>query len=155
MKARDLIEALVNPNADEPFNKRLGRCYELAGRLASHNEDAVLVHGSIQGFGNPRIDHAWVELENGNVWEPASNQEWDRRVFNEMFNPRVNKKFDYESVLKANLQYSHWGPWDGTEPPVESRSATSPGTGSYRRGSPRRTGRQSYGKVSSSPGSAS
>lgn len=78
-RACQIIEAYVDPNEGEPFKARLGRCYELAGRFASHNEDAILVHGSIQGFGKPRLDHAWVEIDGG-IWEPASGQLYQREV---------------------------------------------------------------------------
>ena len=62
---------------DEPdamkFEDRLRRCYELAGKGILHApEGSTLVHGTIEGFGNPRIGHAWVELPDGSVWEPIS-----------------------------------------------------------------------------------
>ena len=109
-RSRALIEALVNPDASVPFKKRLGRCYELAGRLATSNSEAVLVHGSIQGFGKPRIDHAWVEVD-GQVWEPAGGQLWDRRVFDAIFNPVEEQRYDHNAVLSLSLEHGTWGPW--------------------------------------------
>ena len=62
---------LINPNENETMKARLGRCYELSGMLVLHNPGPgiTLVHGSIQGMGKPRIEHAWVELADGSVWD--------------------------------------------------------------------------------------
>lgn len=114
-RAKHIIEAYFDPNEGEPFKARLGRCYELAGRFASHNEHAVLIHGSIQGFGRPRIKHAWVEIDGG-VWEPASGQLHDPDVFRAVFNPQEEKRYDHEQTLVASLREKHWGPWDGPPP---------------------------------------
>ena len=38
---------------------------------------ATLIHGSIQGFEYPRINHAWVILANCTVFEPITNQVFD------------------------------------------------------------------------------
>jgi hypothetical protein len=102
----------LNSSPEKPSNPRLGRCYELAGEFAlMGDEGVILVHGSIQGFGNPRLKHAWVELPNGSVWEPASNKEWDRQVFDRVFNPQADNKYDQLSVAKYCTQHEHWGPW--------------------------------------------
>lgn len=109
------LSAFYNPNEKEPLKQRLGRCYELAGRLASNNDHATLIHGSIQGFGNPRIDHAWVEI-NGQIWEPCTNKLWEPQVFNVVWNPIENQRFSSEQVNIHILKEEHWGPWDGTVP---------------------------------------
>lgn len=105
-------EGSYNPNKDLSFQDRLGRCYELAGRYASANERDTLVHGSIQGLGNPRIQHAWVALENGNIWEPTTGEYWPKQAFEGLFHPQEDKHYGFEEALKNTLRYKHWGPWD-------------------------------------------
>ena len=105
-----LREAAHNPNADLPFKDRLGRCYELAGRYATSNPEGTLVHGSIEGFGKPRLEHAWVD-QGETVWEPTSGKEWPAGVFDQLFNPQEDVRFSHEDVLKNTLRFRHWGPW--------------------------------------------
>jgi hypothetical protein len=118
VKSAHIIQEVVDTDSRIPFKKRLGRCYELAGRFASNNEGAILVHGSIEGFGKPRIGHAWVEVD-GQVWEPASGKMWDPKVFDMFFSPEEEFRYDHEGVLVMSLRSSHWGPWD--EPFVSRR----------------------------------
>lgn len=86
-------ETLTNPTDHLPFKKRLGRCYELPGQIVLHNPDTSLVHGSIQGLGNPRLAHAWVDLPDDSVWEPATNQVWSRYILEEMRICRADFRF--------------------------------------------------------------
>lgn len=112
MSFKQYTEDYHNSDKDIPFKKRLGRCYELAGRFAMNNEGTALVHGSIEGFGNPRIGHAWVELENGKIWEPATGQEWDGDAFAGFFNPKLDEYYEHEELLKQVLRQKNWGPWE-------------------------------------------
>lgn len=112
MRSAQIIQEVVDSDSGIPFKKRLGHCYELAGRFATNNQEATLVHGSIEGFGNPRIGHAWAEID-GKVWEPASGRIWDRVVFDGLFNPKEDFRYDNEGVLVMSLRHGHWGPWDG------------------------------------------
>jgi len=105
------VPSLINPDASIPHKERLGRCYELAGNLAHHNPDVFLVHGTIQGLRFPRMGHAWVILPDGQVWEPTSNQVWKRDIFQGFFRPQVNKKYDYQAMLRECIRHEHWGPW--------------------------------------------
>jgi hypothetical protein len=107
-----LLAQRHNPNESEPFEDRLGRCYELAGRFATSNADCTLVYGSIQGNGKPRLDHAWVELPGGDCWEPITNKVWPAIVMERLFGTIPHKKYSNEEVLKNSLKYEHWGPWD-------------------------------------------
>lgn len=93
---------------------RLGRCYELSGRYVSQGteSDMVLVHGSIEGLGNPRIGHAWVVIPGIGIWEPATNNIWDPEVFQAFFAPVEHHAYTQEEVWTFTLQTEHWGPWD-------------------------------------------
>ena len=114
MLARRIILELVeayNPDEHVPFKKRLGRCYELAGRFASGNQGCFLVHGTVQGFGKPPLEHAWVELEDSTVFEPSTNKIYPAEVFNAIFNPQPAARYSHQGVLKHSLKHEHWGPW--------------------------------------------
>lgn len=58
---------------DALLSDRLGRCYELSGRYIVDHPGCRLVHGSIQGFGYPRINHAWVILPSGDRHDPVAD----------------------------------------------------------------------------------
>ena len=113
-------------NALDP--KRLGRCYELAGRYVMDlrrgrrpvpQGDVVLVHGSIQGFGNPRIGHAWVDL-GSKIYEPITDEEWDAYLFSQMFNAIPEASYPWDELSTMLAVYQHWGPWHH-EPPVAKK----------------------------------
>ncbi len=92
------------------FKTRIGRCYELAGRYQSNN-GGILVHGSIEGFGNPRLDHAWVVNNDGSVHEAILQEDLEPYIFEQLFNPEENSRYDrFEAALLA-LKSKHWGPW--------------------------------------------
>lgn len=91
------------------MNTRLGRCYELSYKATAPG--TTLVHGSIQGFDFPRIDHAWVVLADGTVWEPASNEVWDAGVFRSFFRAVVGTEYTFADALHNALESGHYGPW--------------------------------------------
>ena len=100
---------------DDSFEGRLGRCYELSGRYVAYEEpSATLVHGTIQGMGHPALGHAWAEMPNGDVWEPATNRLWPGPAFKGMFNPTVSRRYSHDEVMRHILDTEHWGPWDAT-----------------------------------------
>jgi len=103
---------LINPHADVPHKQRLGRCYELAGELALQNSKTELIHGSIQGFGAPRLAHAWVVLPDESIWEPTTNKVWEKSIFYGFFNAIVRKRYDQQAFLRMLVRHEHWGPWD-------------------------------------------
>lgn len=95
--------------------QRAGRCYELAGYallLGSAPSDATLIHGSIEGFGLPRIGHAWLLLNaDGDVWEPMQARVWPGRIWQAMAQPEVHGTYDRDELAAAALEHGHWGPW--------------------------------------------
>lgn len=91
--------------------ERLGRCYELAGRYVLEHPDAdALVHGSIEGMGQPRIGHAWVEVVGG-VWEPVTASVWSWTAFMAVFDPRMNDRWSNAAARDRMLRAGHFGPW--------------------------------------------
>lgn len=95
--------------------ERAGRCYELAGYallLGTAPAEAVLVHGSIEGFGNPRIGHAWLVLPDmTTVWEPMQGRFWDARVWAAIAHPAVEASFTKLELAERTSETEHWGPW--------------------------------------------
>lgn len=102
----------------ERFRSRLGKCYELSGRyLMDHRGNANLVHGSIEGLGNPRIKHAWVEVlgRDGKVtgiYEPITNAIQHPASFGAFFNAHVDRRYPAMVALAAMVKIGHFGPWD-------------------------------------------
>ena len=96
------------------LESRLGRCYELSGGFVSGDTSgtATLVHGSIQGFDNPRINHAWVELSDGQVYDAVLQKKFPKMIHDALFNPEIHHRYDHEQVLIMMLRFKHWGPWE-------------------------------------------
>ena len=88
---------------------RAGRCYELSAEHAFADRDAVLVHGSIQGAGCPRLKHAWVI--NGTVWEPFGDDEWAPDVWERLFAPETYETYTWEESRDEMALSGHYGPW--------------------------------------------
>lgn len=105
--------------SDEAFRDRLGRCYELAGRFVVTDfanpaaRGSKLVHGSIQGFGNPRIGHAWVIMPDGTRYDPVADEEFDPEVHESYFNAIEDNVYDADEVRVWTVKTGHWGPWEG------------------------------------------
>ncbi len=99
---------------------RTGRCYELAGRHVCHDPTATLVHGRVQAVNCEQvIDHAWVRLGDGRMLEPTLDVPFPADAFARTFRPEVLREYTHDEVIRATLDFGHWGPWDGTVPPVE------------------------------------
>ena len=101
---------------------RPGRCYELSGRYILNDAapDAVLVHGSIQGFGHPRIAHAWVEDGESGIWEPVTDEHYPPEVFAALFNPLREHTYTSCQTSLMALKTKHWGPWNASPQPSVS-----------------------------------
>jgi len=103
--------SFINPDKNIPHKQRLGRCYELAGNFAFNNPSVVLVHGSIQGPGAPRIPHAWVSYREELFWEPTLNKFWDKATFYAFHNAIAYRRYDHESLVRLMVSSENWGPW--------------------------------------------
>lgn len=99
------------------------RCYEMSARrvtsgpaehpMLSGYPGSTLVHGTIQGFGEPPLDHAWVIEPGGqSMWEPATDTVYPKADFERLFSPKVEKTYSVEEARRAATTSHHWGPWD-------------------------------------------
>lgn len=104
------------------FGDRLGCCYELAARALWTDNGHVsysvprpigLAHGSWKGpeTANTAIGHAWVFLEDGNVWEPVTRAVCDRDKFYSYTQARDKYLYDAPQVRRMLMKFQHWGPW--------------------------------------------
>jgi hypothetical protein len=91
---------------------RLGRCYELAGRYVSQH-GGTLVHGTVSRLHQtPPLDHAWVITDDGDVWEPVTDDTFHPAVFDYFFGGHEKARYTQEKVFLTSLRTGHWGPWD-------------------------------------------
>lgn len=108
--------SVVGDDAACTFEQRLGRCYQLAAyalALGTAPEDATLVHGAVKSLvpGTQTIDHAWLELADGTVWEPITRKFWHAQVWSDFARPRRTRRYSQMDVLDCILEHGHWGPW--------------------------------------------
>ena len=85
----------------------------LAANYVLDHKVQAMVHGTIQGFGNAPIGHAWVLLPDGEVWEPTTNAQYDAVSFAAMFNPVTERTYTSTETARAMLLHNHFGPWHG------------------------------------------
>jgi hypothetical protein len=96
-----------------PVPENLGRCYELAGKhVIAAGEGAHLIHGTIQAYGEPPLDHAWIERADGSVWEPATATTYPGEAFAALFNPVVHEAYSVSEAARKMVVTMHFGPWE-------------------------------------------
>lgn len=94
--------------------ERAGRCYSLAGyalAMGTAPDDAILVHGSIEGFGNPRIGHAWLQIAEDTIWEPMQARLWPMLAWSAIASPVVDEAYTQDEVRRMIEFSGTWGPW--------------------------------------------
>jgi hypothetical protein len=91
--------------------KRFGRCFELSGSYLFSYPAHTLVHGTINSQISP-VAHAWIESENGFVYDLVDNQEYP---IEEYYQKKQAEKFITYSVKEAAknmVESMSYGPWD-------------------------------------------
>lgn len=96
----------------KPKPENLGRCYELVGLQAIKEPDGTVIHGTIQGYGMPPLNHAWWVYPDGSVWEPATAQDYTAEAFRVLFRPRYIYGYSVKEALLRMVATGHYGPWD-------------------------------------------
>lgn len=124
------------------MKKRLGRCYELSGRFVTIEEHEgmrgiTLVHGTIQGGGNPTLDHAWVEyvdttMEQGAlehlklspeqaamaslfIFDPVLDEKMPVEAYAWFAHAKPQRRYTVDEARKLAVDSGHWGPWEEGE----------------------------------------
>ena len=92
-----------------------GTCYEDAWRHLIKQDESYLVHGSIQlSAEGPRVNHAWVELPTGWVWEPQTKDYYTIEDFR-VFSPIEEYRYTAEDAAIMVAQAGKHGPWTAEE----------------------------------------
>ena len=95
-----------------PKPENLGRCYELSAQRIVGRDGAHLVHGTIQGAGEPPLGHAWVVEADGSVWEPATATVYPAPVFEALFSPVEFVRYEAVEAAVWMVKSGHYGPWE-------------------------------------------
>lgn len=97
---------------------RQGRCFELAGKfiLADESKTSVLVHGTVDaGRSKMPIEHAWIVLEDGRIYEPVEDTFFSAEQFTSTRRPNDETRFSYAEALIGLATVKNWGPWNDAE----------------------------------------
>lgn len=93
------------------FDDRIGRCYELSWRTVMRMpEEGRLVHGSIQGGGNERIPHAWVEIDDL-AYDPVMDEWWPVEFYRRLVNAEVATEIWKDDAIGTAAATGNMGPW--------------------------------------------
>ncbi len=108
------IETISRLESSNPDTAR-GTCYEDAWRFLIKKEEGFLIHGSVQlSAGGPRVNHAWVELPTGWVWEPQTKDYHTIEDFR-MFSPTEEHRYTAEEAAIMVARAGKHGPWTDEE----------------------------------------
>ena len=108
------------PKGQQPAEKlsqtlpQTGTCYADAWRFLIKQEEGELIHGSVQTIGK-RINHAWVELPTGYLWEPEDEEFMKKSYFYERAQPQVAARYTAEEAAIMAARTKHFGPWSEQE----------------------------------------
>jgi hypothetical protein len=101
------------------IRKRQGRCYELVGRVMLYEEGSeafTLVHGVVNsGFAWRRVEHAWIELPDGRVYEPVLNEYMDKAGFDSRAKPSECQRYTLKQAVRLIGYGGNFGPWTDSE----------------------------------------
>ncbi len=110
---KNMNEGEVEANRDAPT----GTCYSDSWRYLMRQDEGFLINGSVQLSGQEgrRIDHAWVELPTGWIWEPKTGGYFTIEDFNRMFSPIEDHRYSVEQAAIMVARVGHHGPWTEEE----------------------------------------
>ncbi len=92
-----------------------GTCYHDAWQYVMRHTEAqpVLVHGTIHTLSG-RINHAWVELPDGTVWDTASKVKMPIEKYYSLVDPIVEDRYTVDEAATM-LNVGYHGPWTAEE----------------------------------------
>lgn len=92
-----------------------GTCYEDAWHFLIKEEEGYLVHGSVQlAAEGPRVNHAWVELPTGYIWEPQTGSYFTVENF-KIMSPIEEHRYTVEEAAIMLARVGKHGPWTDGE----------------------------------------
>ena|ERR1039458_1250582 len=104
--------------------KRQGRCYELALRVMLHEPSAerlTLVHGRISQIKNDDylIDHAWIELNDGRIYDPVLDKHTPQDEYVRTRGAVIERQYPRAEAIRVAVKTGHYGPWHRAEQPLK------------------------------------
>jgi hypothetical protein len=119
VKDRGLI---CHPTEIVPKKGKAQKCYSLAMRFVLNHEgpgDVSLVHGlwgwRLQNHqGVFPVEHAWVDLGNGVIYEPVSCQYIEKAWSESRFHTIELARYTPYKTARLVLEHNHAGPWAPT-----------------------------------------
>lgn len=92
-----------------------GTCYKDAWRFLIKEEEGELIHGSVQLVKEgARVNHAWVELPTGYIWEPQTKQYFTIKDFG-VLSPIEEHRYSVEEAAIMLARVGKHGPWTDEE----------------------------------------
>lgn len=92
-----------------------GMCYEDAWRFLIKQEEGFLIHGSVQSSTKGlRVEHAWVELTTGWVYEPQTKSYYTIEDF-KIMSPIEEHRYTTEEAAIMAARVGKHGPWSEEE----------------------------------------
>lgn len=89
-----------------------GMCYQDAWRFLKREGEGTLIHGRVfAGYPQRWMDHAWVELPSGLIYEPTNEEYMDRKEFYDKFKAEVIDRYTLEEAAIQALRSGNFGPW--------------------------------------------
>jgi hypothetical protein len=76
------------------------------------DDDATLVHGVITSTEYGDVAHAWVELDDGYIYEPTTDAVYHPEDFDKIHTPIELKRYSGPVARLRLMKNEHWGPWD-------------------------------------------
>jgi hypothetical protein len=109
----------ISPPAELAIRRRRrstdGRCYELAFLyLREHGESEAslrLVHGTING--SLRLGHAWVESDQGVLFDAVNQAFYDAGEYYARRHCREIARFTLDGAIRQIAATGIYGPWHG------------------------------------------
>lgn len=118
----ELPEGFIYPDIIPPKYLKLegksnptGTCYQDAWRFLAKQDEGFLIHGSTQlSAEGSRVNHAWVELTTGWIWEPQTGQYFLIEDF-QVMNPEEHYRYTSEEAAIMIARTNNMGPWTDEE----------------------------------------
>lgn len=121
--ARQIISSLKDCEVDvdpvlrkgtKPEKFFVGDCFHRAMDYAGDHmsEKAVIVHGQIaDGLRTVIVDHAWVELPGGIVFDGVTQRFYDLNAYYARRSAVKKKAYGFIEALRLNCEHGDYGPW--------------------------------------------
>jgi hypothetical protein len=91
---------------------RAGRCFELSFTYLLGHPEYTLVHGTLNSDVLP-IAHAWIENQNGFVYDLVQNQEFPVQEYCQKFQAKKVVTYSQKEAAKLMVEAGGTaGPWD-------------------------------------------